>query len=281
MRQPCRSGLSGRGIRPGDSGGRIRAADPARAGRAEHAIAAQTQRRIAQTVRRTAIGRVRSPSGLNLRPCGACLRKDRFSHGPFQSEERRAALRGCAAECHCRGGRHPRLCLFARDAGTACRCVQGRRCASGRRACRLCSEGQSQSGGAERAGGARMRRRCRLRRRDGARAGGGGRACRHRLFRRRQDEARDGGGARCRDRPVQYRERGRGRGAVGNRGGAGRAGGVHVAHQPRCRCADPCQNLDRQVGEQVRRADQRCGGDLRAAGGAAGAASARGGAAYR
>ena len=90
-----------------------------------------------------------------------------------------------------------------------------------------------------------------------ARAGGGHAARGHRLFRRRQDPRRAG---RARSMPgsasstSSSRKKARCSPRSPQRGGTARRRGA--ARQPRCRCRHPCQDLDRQGGEQVRRADR-------------------------
>ncbi len=123
-------------------------------------------------------------------------------------------------------------------------------------------EGQFQPGGDRHLRQARRRRRHRLRRRIEARAGGRHRAAQDRVLRRRQDPRGDGRGARRRGDVLQRRER------------AGTAHPLRGGGEPRRRRADldprqsgrrrqdPRQDLDRQVGEQVRHPDLAGAGGL-------------------
>ncbi len=78
------------------------------------------------------------------------------------------------------------------------------------------------------------------------------------VFRRRQDRGRTARRARRRHPLHQRRIRVRARPAVAPRGGGGQDRAHLRARQSRCRCRHPCQDLDRQVREQVRHPDRAC-----------------------
>ncbi len=153
-----------------------------------------------------------------------------------------------------RRGRHAVLLLFDRHAGAPLPGVQRSLC---RRegAGLLRHEGQLQPVGAAHAGEARRRRRRGVGRRIEARAGRRHSAEQDSVLRHRQDRGRTARGAGRRHPLHQRRIRTRTRTAFAARDRDRQDRADLGSGQSRCRFRHPCQNRDRQIREQVRRAD--------------------------
>ena len=175
-------------------------------------------------------------------------------HAPFRLSERRAARRGRAVGADRQRGRHAVLLLFEFHHRAAFRGLPRRlRRSAGARLLR--DEGQFQPGGAGDLGAARRRHGRRLRRRARrARAAGvpGDKIIFSGVGKTREEMAL---GLRRGHPLLQRRVRAGAGDAVRGRQRARRDGAHRHPRQSRHRRAHPRQDLDRQGGEQVRRAD--------------------------
>ena len=200
--------------------------------------------------------KLRRAAQRRLRP--AARQAERDHHGPFQPARRRAARRGRAACAHRRGSRHAGLCLFARDA-RAPRAGVPRGAGAAWRDVHIAFAIKANPNLAVlrvlRATG--LWRRCRLGRRARRarwRRGWRRRTSSSRASARPRAELALGLDAGIGQFNLELEEEGVVLAELAAARGQSRAGGA--ARQSRCRCRHPCQDLDRQGREQVRRADR-------------------------